>query len=124
MGHLFRVGDKNAVADNVPIINGGVALGNYVNPFVFPVLMKADFDDAAIRCVTIRDGENLFIQQLQTEHVVDPAKDLFWKAFSFKPFQVDVRDCLLQKAVHEKDKAFAVRKKTESNFLVLTRKEN
>src|SRR6267143_3320373 len=124
MGHLLGVGDKYAVADNVPIVDGGVALGNYVNPFVFRVLMKADLDDAAIRCLAVCNSDDSFSQQLQAEHVADPAESRFWQTFFLEPFQVDVRECFLQKAAHEKDKTFAVRKKTESNFLVLARKEN
>src|SRR6266404_5914563 len=124
MGHLFHVGDKDTVTDDKPIADGGVALGNHINPIVFSVVMKTDFNDPAIRCVTICDGENSFVQELQAEHVVDPAENRFRKSFFLEPFQVDVRECFLQETVHEKDKTFTVRKKTESNFLVLARKEN
>src|SRR5260370_28003088 len=124
MGHLFRVGNKNAVADNVPIINGGVAFGNNVNPLVVSVVAETDFDDAAVRCIAVRNSDDSFSQQLQAEHVGDPPENRLWQAFSLEPFQIDVRVCSLQKTVHDKDKTSAVRKKTESNFLVLARKED
>ena len=63
MSHLFHVGDEDGVSKNKPIVDERVALGNDVDPLVFPVLMKAYLDYATIGRVAICDGQNFVVHQ-------------------------------------------------------------
>src|SRR5258708_34598311 len=104
MSHLFRVTDKHAVTDNVPIADGDVAFGNDVDPLVFSVVAKTDFDNAAVRRTAVRDSNDSFFHQMQGKAIVDLSGNRLWRAFSFKPFQVDVREGFFHKAVDQKTK--------------------
>src|SRR5882762_1320141 len=59
MLHIFHVRDEDGVSNDKPITDRGVAFGDDVDPLVFRFLPKADFSDAAVRCVPVCDRQNL-----------------------------------------------------------------
>src|ERR1700676_1522849 len=71
MLHIFRVREEDGISDDAPIADGSIVFRDDIDPLVFPIRPKADFDDPAIRRVAICDGENLVIHQPQSEGVVD-----------------------------------------------------
>ena len=55
------------VTSNKPIVNGSFDLGDYIDPLMLSVVAKADFDNAAIRCIAVRDSENSVSKQPQID---------------------------------------------------------
>jgi len=70
------------------IVDGGVSLGTLSSTSCFPVPGRRIFDDAAIRCVTICDGDNFFCpQELQASCRPIPRKSFFGSLLSSNAFQ-------------------------------------
>src|SRR5260370_40289051 len=89
MSHLFRVTDKHAVTDNVPIADGDVAFGNDVDPLVFSVVAKRDFDNAAVRRTAVADNKHSFFHQLKGQAIDELSGNRPRRAFSFKRVQAN-----------------------------------
>src|ERR1700676_2346123 len=77
MSHVFPVGDKDAVRNDRPIAHESVALRNNVDPFLWPIRLDANFDDATVWSFTIRHRQNLAVSQAQRQAVIDSGKDQF-----------------------------------------------
>ena len=72
-----------------------------IDPLMLSVVTKPDLDDAAVRRIAIRNGEEPVADQTQAKDEVDVTENRLWRAVSLEWFQVNVIQSLFTETIYE-----------------------